>query len=141
MKFRKIAGLLMGAVAAFTFAINASAAKTKIADVSQYQGNINWSKASKQLKFAIIRVQHGDTGDADFRIDTHKNINANGAYKYNVPFGQYGYAEFSSVADAKRKQETFINVQVPKLVSTFWITNTERVMAQNNLTLMPGLLK
>ncbi|PAK68765.1 1,4-beta-N-acetylmuramidase, partial [Staphylococcus haemolyticus] len=103
MKFRKIAGLLMGAVAAFTFAINASAAKTKIADVSQYQGNINWSKASKQLKFAIIRVQHGDTGDADFRIDTHKNINANGAYKYNVPFGQYGYAEFSSVADAKKE--------------------------------------
>ncbi len=54
-KFKKIAGLLMGAMAAFTISVNASAAKTKIADVSQYQGSINWSKASKQLKFAIIR--------------------------------------------------------------------------------------
>ncbi|KRL22698.1 DUF5776 domain-containing protein [Lentilactobacillus kisonensis] len=107
LNFKKIAGLFMGAMAAFTISTNVSASKTKIADVSQYQGTINWSKASKQLKFAIIRVQHGDTGDADFRIDTHKDINANGAYKYNVPFGQYGYAEFSSVADAKKEAKDF----------------------------------
>lgn len=113
----------MGAMAAFTFAVNASAAKTKIADVSQYQGNINWSKASKQLKFAIIRVQHGDTGDADFRIDTHKNINANGAYKYKVPFGQYGYAEFSSVADAKREAKDFYKRSSSK--ARFYVLDNE----------------
>lgn len=131
----------MGAMAAFTISVNASAAKTKIADVSQYQGSINWSKASKQLKFAIIRVQHGDTGDADFRIDTQKDINANGAYKYNVPFGQYGYAEFSSVADAKKKPATFISVQVPKPAFTFWTMNIVRERVRNNLTSTRGYLR
>lgn len=122
-KFKKIAGLLMGAMAAFTISVNASAAKTKIADVSQYQGSINWSKASKQLKFAIIRVQHGDTGDADFRIDTQKDINANGAYKYNVPFGQYGYAEFSSVADAKKEARDFYKRSSSK--ARFYVLDNE----------------
>lgn len=129
----------MGAMAAFTISTNVSASKTKIADVSQYQGTINWSKASKQLKFAIIRVQHGDTGDADFRIDTHKDINANGAYKYNVPFGQYGYAEFSSVADAKKKRpKTSTSGLMPKQGSTFWITSIVRVRVLSNLTSMLG---
>lgn len=107
LNFKKIAGLFMGALAAFTISTSVSASKTKIADVSQWQGNINWSKASKQLKFAIIRVQHGDTGDADFQIDSKRNVNANGATKYNVPFGNYGYAEFSSVADAKKEARDF----------------------------------
>lgn len=105
--FKKMAGLFMGALAAFTISTSVSASKTKIADVSQYQGNINWSKASKVLKYAIIRVQHGDTGDADFRIDSKRNVNAAGAKKYGVPFGQYGYAEFSSVADAKKEARDF----------------------------------
>ncbi|MCI2020101.1 MAG: DUF5776 domain-containing protein [Lentilactobacillus buchneri] len=109
LNFKKIAGLFMGALAAFTICTSVSASKTKIADVSQYQGNINWSKASKDLKYAIIRVQHGDTGDADFRIDSKRNINASGAKKYGVPFGQYGYAEFSSVADAKKEAKDFYN--------------------------------
>lgn len=107
LNFKKIAGLFMGALAAFTICTSVSASKTKIADVSQYQGNINWSKASKDLKYAIIRVQHGDTGDADFRIDSKRNVNAAGAKKYGVPFGQYGYAEFSSVADAKKEAKDF----------------------------------
>ncbi|GAY73600.1 GH25 family lysozyme [Lentilactobacillus kosonis] len=107
INFKKVAGLFMGAIAAFTLGTTAYASKTKIADVSQYQGNINWSKASKELKMAIIRVQHGDNGDADFSIDTKKDVNAAGAYKYKVPFGQYGYAEFSSVADAKKEARDF----------------------------------
>lgn len=123
LTFKKIAGLLMGAMAAFTISTNVSASKTKIADVSQYQGNINWSKASKDLKFAIIRVQHGDTGDADFRIDTKKDINANGAYKYKVPFGQYGYAEFSSVADAKKEAKDFYKRSSSK--TRFYVLDNE----------------
>ncbi|AQW21301.1 1,4-beta-N-acetylmuramidase [Lentilactobacillus curieae] len=107
VNYKKIAGLFMGALAALTIGTTAYASKTKIADVSQYQGSINWSKASKDLKMVIIRVQHGDTGDADFSIDSKKDVNAAGAYKYKVPFGQYGYAEFSSVADAKKEAKDF----------------------------------
>lgn len=107
-RFKKVAGLLLSAAAAFTISINANAAgKTKIADVSQWQGNINWQKASKELKMVLIRVQHGDYGDADFHVDIKKDINAKGAIKYNIPFGQYAYAEFSSVADAKKEANNF----------------------------------
>ncbi len=107
LNFKKLAGLFMGALAAFTISTTISASKTKIADISQYQGTVNWSKASKDLKYAILRVQHGDTGDADFRIDSMRNVNAAGAKKYGVPFGQYAYAEFSSVADAKKEAKDF----------------------------------
>ncbi|MCY9806395.1 GH25 family lysozyme [Lentilactobacillus senioris] len=104
---KKIMGAALGLLAAFTVSSTALASQTKIADVSQYQGTINWKKASKEIQLAIIRVQHGNTGDADFRIDTQKDINANGAYKNGVPFGQYDYTEFSSVADAKKEAKDF----------------------------------
>ncbi|WP_172187733.1 GH25 family lysozyme [Lentilactobacillus kribbianus] len=104
---KKIMAALMGAFAALSFSTTAFASKNKIADVSQYQGNINWKKASKEMQMVIIRVQHGNKGDADFKVDTHKDINANGAYKYNVPFGQYDYTEFTSVADAKQEAKDF----------------------------------
>lgn len=85
----------------------ANAAGTKVADISQYQGNINWSKASKDLKYAIIRVQHGSKGDAGYMVDSKRNVNANGAYKYGVPFGQYMFAEFTSVKDAQQEAKDF----------------------------------
>lgn len=100
----------MAAVAAVGIGLNtttASASGSKIADVSQYQGNINWNKASKDLKYAIIRVQHGSKGDAGYMVDSKRNVNANGAYKAGVPFGQYMFAEFTSVKDAKQEAKDF----------------------------------
>lgn len=85
----------------------ASAAGKKVADISQYQGNINWKKASKDLKYAIIRVQHGSKGDAGYMVDSKRNVNANGAYKNGVPFGQYMFAEFTSVKDAQNEAKDF----------------------------------
>ncbi|GAX03286.1 1,4-beta-N-acetylmuramidase [Secundilactobacillus pentosiphilus] len=94
-------------VSALTVGTTAFAAKTKIADVSQYQGNINWSKASKDLRMTIIRVKHGNPGDSDYRIDSKRNVNANGAYKHGTPFGQYDFAEFNSSADAVNDARQF----------------------------------
>jgi len=85
----------------------ANAAGKKVADISQYQGNINWNKASKDLKYAIIRVQHGSKGDAGYMVDSKRNVNANGAYKAGVPFGQYMFAEFTSVKDAQQEAKDF----------------------------------
>ncbi|KRN03291.1 Lyzozyme M1 (1,4-beta-N-acetylmuramidase) [Levilactobacillus senmaizukei DSM 21775 = NBRC 103853] len=85
----------------------ASASGKKVADISQYQGNINWKKASKDLKYAIIRVQHGSKGDAGYMVDSKRNVNAKGAYKYGVPFGQYMFAEFTSVKDAQKEAKDF----------------------------------
>lgn len=94
-------------VSALTVGTTAFAAKTKIADVSQYQGNINWSKASKDLRMTIIRVKHGNPGDSDYRIDPKRDVNANGAHKYGTPFGQYDYTEFNSTADAVNDARQF----------------------------------
>lgn len=101
-----IAGSL-ALVSALTIGTTAFAAKTKIADVSQYQGNINWSKASKDLRMTIIRVKHGNPGDSDYRIDTKRDVNANGAHKYGTPFGQYDYTEFNSTTDAVNDARQF----------------------------------
>lgn len=87
----------------------------KIADVSQYQGNINWNKAAKDLKYVLIRVQHGTKDDKDYRLDTHRNINANGAYKHNIPFGQYGFAEFTSKKMLKMKLKLSLSIQTKML--------------------------
>ncbi|GEO66603.1 GH25 family lysozyme [Levilactobacillus spicheri] len=100
----------MAAVVAVGVGLNtttANAAGKKVADISQYQGNINWSKASKDLKYAIIRVQHGSKGDKGYMVDSARNTNANGAYKYGVPFGQYMFAQFTSVKDAQQEAKDF----------------------------------
>lgn len=94
-------------VSALTIGSSAFASATKIADVSQYQGSINWSKASKVIKMAIIRVKHGNPGDSDYTLDSKRNTNANGAKKYGVPFGQYDYVEFNSTADAVNDARQF----------------------------------
>ncbi|WP_125544610.1 GH25 family lysozyme [Levilactobacillus lindianensis] len=85
----------------------ADAAAKKVADISQYQGNINWKKASKDLKYVIIRVQHGSKGDAGYMVDNKRSVNARGAHKYGVPFGQYMFAEFTSVKDAEKEAKDF----------------------------------
>ena len=72
----------------------------------------------------IIRVKHGNPGDSDYAIDTKRNTNANGAYKYNVPFGQYDFAEFDSVADAKADAKQFI---VSSKNAKFYVLDNESV--------------
>jgi len=121
---RLITGAFVGLAFLAIGATGADAAKTKIADVSQWQGSINWSKASKQLKMVIIRVKHGNPGDSDYAIDTKRNTNANGAYKYNVPFGQYDFAEFDSVADAKADAKQFYSLASKN--AKFYVLDNEK---------------
>ncbi|WP_369404118.1 GH25 family lysozyme [Secundilactobacillus oryzae] len=104
--------------------VSADAAKTKIADVSQWQGSINWSKASKELKMVIIRVKHGNPGDADYSLDSKRTVNANGAYKYGIPFGQYNFAEFDSVADAQKDAKQFY--QLADKRAKFYVLDNEK---------------
>lgn len=111
-------------VSALTVSTTAFAAKTKVADISQYQGNVNWSKASKSLKMAILRVKHGNPGDSDYSIDTKRTTNANGAAKYGVPFGQYDFAEFDSTADAVKDARQFYALSSTK--AKFYVLDNEK---------------
>ena len=74
----------------------------KIADFSHHQGNVDWSKASKELDLAIIRVQYGST-----TIDREYKKYVAECKKYNVPFGHYAYCLFVSKKDAIVEAEDF----------------------------------
>lgn len=75
----------------------------KIADLSHHQGTIDFSKASKELDLAIIRVQYGST-----TIDSKYKEYVAGCKKFNIPFGHYAYARFVSVEDAKKEATNFL---------------------------------
>ncbi|MGG0656375.1 DUF5776 domain-containing protein [Rummeliibacillus pycnus] len=75
-----------------------------IADISKWQGNIDWARASKKLDLAIIRTQHGSTDE-----DTYHKKNEAGAKKYGVPFGVYAYNLAVSSADARVEANDFYN--------------------------------
>ncbi|MEF7637971.1 GH25 family lysozyme [Bacillus thuringiensis] len=67
----------------------------KIADISYYNGTINWAEASKELELAIIRVQYGSN-----KIDPKYKEYVKGCKTYDVPFGHYAYGCYTSVQDA-----------------------------------------
>lgn len=106
---KKLTGLFMGLVTALTISTTAFASKDKIADVSQWQGDIQWDKAADDLEMAIIRVQQGSTNDESYYLDTKKDQNASGAKAANVPFGEYAYSEFTSTDDATQEATEFYN--------------------------------
>lgn len=75
--------------------------KGKIADVSKWQGKIDWAKAAKELDFAIIRVQ--DNTIADVRLVE----NIQGAEANNVPYGVYAYYRAKTKAAAIEEADRF----------------------------------
>lgn len=75
-----------------------------IADISKWQGNIDWSKASKALDLVIIRTQYG-AGTEDYM---HSSYEAS-ATKYGVPFGVYSYVLSSTPANARAEARKFYN--------------------------------
>ena len=76
----------------------------KIIDISHHQGNIDWSKASKDVSLAIIRTQYGTS-----TIDRKYAQNIEGCIKYEVPFGVYIYVTFKNVAQAVEQAKDFYN--------------------------------
>lgn len=75
-----------------------------IADISKWQGNIDWSKASKALDLVIIRTQYG-SGMEDYMHDSYEKS----ATKYEVPFGVYSYVLASTPASARAEARNFYN--------------------------------
>ncbi|MEK4029354.1 glycoside hydrolase family 25 protein [Pseudobacillus sp. FSL P4-0506] len=91
---------------------------SKIADLSHHQGDIDWSKASKELSLAILRVQDGSR----VRDRQYKNYAA-GAKKYGVPFGNYAFCRFVSISDAKREAQDFWERGDKEAL--FWVADVE----------------
>lgn len=81
-----------------------SANSPVIADISKWQGNINWAKASKALDLVIIRTQDG-IGHEDYMHRTYENA----ASKYKVPFGVYAFVRAGTPTEARKEARTFYN--------------------------------
>lgn len=82
--------------------------KTKFGiDVSKWQGNIDWKKASKQIDFAMIRAGYGSVLS---QKDTKFESNYNGCKANNVPVGAYWYNYAKTVEDAKQEAKVCIQV-------------------------------
>ena len=69
-----------------------------IADISVYQGNINWKLARKELDFVIFRASVGNNIDKKYI----KN-----ATECGVPFGVYHYFKAGTAEEAKKEAEFF----------------------------------
>ena len=81
--------------------------KSKIADISKWQGDIDWKAASNELAFCILRASCG-TGD-----DSKYLQNVKGCVENNVPFGAYHYVMTGNAAQARKEARHFVE-QVKK---------------------------
>lgn len=80
-------------------------------DVSYAQGKIDWSKAAKEIDFAIIRSSLGWTdGDISLRRDARYPENVVGCETNNIPYGIYHYSYCLMPENAKREAEYFLKV-------------------------------
>ncbi|MCU5376314.1 GH25 family lysozyme [Bacillus cereus] len=75
-----------------------------IVDISKWNGNINWDVAAPQLDFVIARVQDGSN-----YVDPLYKDYAQAMKTRNIPFGNYAFCRFISIADAKKEAQDFWN--------------------------------
>ncbi|WP_312498101.1 GH25 family lysozyme [Bacillus luti] len=89
-----------------------------IVDISKWNGNINWDVAAPQLEFVIARVQDG----SNYVDPLYKNY-VQAMKARNVPFGNYAFCRFVSIADAKKEAQDFWNRGDKS--ATVWVADVE----------------
>lgn len=100
----------------------------KIADVSKWQGAINWKKAAKELSFVILRASCGSGMDSKFLE------NVEGCRKNGIPFGVYHYVMAGNANDACKEANYFVQcVEKASTAPKFYIADIE-YKAQNEET-------
>lgn len=75
----------------------------KIADISKWQGDVDWEKAVTELDLAILRASCGES------MDTKYLRNVEGCIQNGVPFGAYHYVKAGTVEDAKKEAQFFVS--------------------------------
>lgn len=77
-----------------------------IADLSHYQGTINWKEASPHLDFVILRAMVGSNKD-----NKYKEYAAN-CRAYKVPFGTYHYVKATTEDSSGNTSTTSFSANV-----------------------------
>ena len=100
----------------------------KIADVSKWQGSIDWEKAAKELSFVILRASCGSGMDSRFLE------NVEGCLKNRIPFGVYHYVMAGTAQAARDEAVHFVHsVDKALIPPEFYIADIE-YEAQNEKT-------
>ncbi len=103
----------------------------KIADLSQYQGTIDFTKAKTELDLAIIRVQSGSS-----TIDRKYKEYVAGCKANKIPFGHYAYTKFVSVNDAVTEARDFLARSDKG--AEFLVVDVEQITVRNPADLIPA---
>ena len=72
----------------------------KIADISHYDGVINWEEARKELSFVIFRASVGSNMDKKY-LDNTRDC--------DLPYGAYHYVKASNAEEAQQEAQWFVS--------------------------------
>lgn len=86
--------------------------KTKIIDVSVWQGKIDWEKAKSCIDGAILRCGYGSNGK-----DSQFERNASECERLGIPYGVYLYSYAKTESDAKTEAKHIIELIKGKKLS------------------------
>lgn len=89
-----------------------------IADLSHYQGTIDWAKAAPNLDFVILRATVGSNKDNKY------NEYATNCRKYKVPFGTYHYVKATTEDGARIEADHFYDT-ASKESPLFYVADIE----------------
>lgn len=89
-----------------------------IVDISKWNGNINWPVAKQYVDFIIARVQDG-TNTVDHLYKGYVQA----MKQHGIPFGNYAFCRFISIADAKKEAQDFWNRGDKS--ATIWVADVE----------------
>lgn len=102
-----------------------------IADLSEYQGIVDFSKLAKVVDAVILRVQAGYT-----HPDAKYKEYVAGCKAYNIPFGTYAYFKGISVPDAIAEAKNAYILMDP--ASHFFVVDIEAQTTKNVADLVPA---
>ena len=90
---------------------NTNVSGSKGIDVSQYQGNINWSSVAKSgMKYAMIRIGYRGYGTGGLAEDPKFKTNFAGAVNNGIKTGVYFYSTAINTAEAQADADYVISI-------------------------------
>lgn len=89
-----------------------------IIDISKWNGDINWPVAKQHVNFIIARVQDGSN-----YVDPLYKGYVQAIKQHNIPFGNYAFCRFVSIADAKKEAQDFWSRGDKN--ATVWVADVE----------------
>ncbi|WHY27621.1 GH25 family lysozyme [Bacillus wiedmannii] len=89
-----------------------------IVDISKWNGDINWPVAKQHVDFIIARVQDGSN-----YVDPLYKGYVQAIKQHNIPFGNYAFCRFVSIADAKKEAQDFWSRGDKN--ATVWVADVE----------------